>query len=511
MPIEDRVLIQTIFHPILIRDIAPEIAIRRLGYTNVRLSKANQALLVDALERHQLSRIEERELFAEIGRLGGPNSAAARPLVHQLINDNLWMVARIVRSYLGRGLPLADLFQEGVFGLYRAIATFDVETGSRFMKYGGFWVRQVILRAVSDKARLIRLPVHVGEMMQVSEQTTLELEQALQRPPTTTELASALGTTPKRLTRLLLASQPPLSLERSDEDLSEALIDAEAASAPETAAVLADLRTLLRTMLAQFPERERQIMELRYGLIDSKQRSLEEVASEFGITRERVRQIESKILQRLGHERFAGRLAGYLDSSDKLAWGNAVGSDRYWTGEILQNDVRIVDIRDFKNFVFGLESLSLASLRKLRWRYVLKAKELSLDRFPLKNGLSLDAVLDEITFQTLIRNIAAELQSINKYLVDIGDQTYVESPRVKRVLSSIHIEVAKFHRKLTIDQINIIERSFWYRVVMGYLQQLNTAINEQERIRTASEETKQTAKSSKSVARSKRKNCSTLQ
>jgi RNA polymerase sigma factor (sigma-70 family) len=304
IPIEDRVLIQTVFHPILVHHIAPEAAIRRLGYANVRLSKADRALLVDALERHQLSRSEERELFTEIARLGGSGIAAARPHVHQLINDNLWMVARIVRLYLGRGVPFADLFQEGVLGLYRAIDRFDLETGHRFMKYGGIWVRQVIMRAISDKARLIRLPVHVGERVQVLERTTLELEQGLQRTPTTTELAAALGTTPKRVGNLLRIIDPPLSLEGDGADLIDTLADSDPATDPEAAALQQTLCAAVCAMLALLPDRERRIIELRYGLLDDWDRTFEEVGQQIGVTRERIRQLEEKILRKLGSPLF---------------------------------------------------------------------------------------------------------------------------------------------------------------------------------------------------------------
>lgn len=313
----DRTLIETIFHPVLIRQIAPAVALQRLGYSDVRLSKANRALLVDALERHQLSRAEEREVLAEIGRAGGPATEAARPLVHQIINDNLWVVAKVARRYLGRGLAFADLFQEGVLGLYRAVNGFDLSLGLRFMIYAHSWVWQGIMRALSDKARLIRLPVHVSETLIALERVTLRLEQDHQRAPTVAELGAAMQMGAQQIRRLQLVAQAPLSLEgmyaREDVDLSRYLADPDASIDPEAVALHEDLSRSLAAALAQLPERQRRIIVLRYGLGNDHVHTLEEVGTIIGVTRERIRQVETKVLRKLGNaQRNHNKLYQYL-------------------------------------------------------------------------------------------------------------------------------------------------------------------------------------------------------
>ncbi|MDQ2809983.1 MAG: RNA polymerase sigma factor RpoD/SigA [Chloroflexota bacterium] len=314
----DRTLIETVFHPILSRQIAPAIAIQRLGYADVRLSQANRALLVDALERHQLSRAEERAVFADIERAGGPATEAARPLVHQIINDNLWVVAKVARRYVGRGLAFADLFQEGVLGLYRAVNGFDLALGLRFMIYAHSWVWQGITRALSDKARLIRLPVHVNETLIALERITLRLEQDRQRAPTIAEIGAALHMGEPQIRRLQVVAQAPLSLEavcaREGVDLFRYLADPDPSIDPEAVALHQDLSAVLTTALGQLPERERQIIRLRYGLGDDRARTLEEVGTAMGVTRERIRQIETKVLRKLGNSRLNhDRLHQYLN------------------------------------------------------------------------------------------------------------------------------------------------------------------------------------------------------
>lgn len=319
----DHALIETVFHPILIRQIAPAVAIQRLGYADIRLSQANQALLVDALERHQLSRAEEREVFADIGRVGGPATDAARPLVHQIISDNLWVVARVARLYLRRGLAFADLFQEGVLGLYRAVNGFDLALGFRFMIYANGWVRQGITRALSDKARLIRLPVHVSETLIVLERTTLRLEQAHERTPTVAELAEAMQLNARQILRLQMVGQPPLSLEAAlaggAGDLAAYMTDTDVAGDPEASALHQDLCMALAAALATLSERERRIITLRYGLGDDHVHTLEEVGTIIGVTRERVRQVENKALRKLGNPLPAhNSLRRYLNDESRV-------------------------------------------------------------------------------------------------------------------------------------------------------------------------------------------------
>jgi RNA polymerase sigma factor (sigma-70 family) len=241
-----------------------------------------------------------------------------RLVVHMLVEDNLWLVARIARQYIDRGLPLEDLFQEGVLGLYRAIQRFDVNSGNRFMTYASSWIHQSIGRAVSEKARLIRLPVHINEAVSRANKATEQLQQQLLREPTTQEVARELKMPSEKVLKLIAASQPIVSLDElmqeGESNYIERFVTDEQASDAAKEALQYVLEELIGGTLGKLDQREEQLLRLRYGFIDGCPRTLEEVAKEFGVTRERVRQLETRLFRKLEAARYGlGNLTAFLD------------------------------------------------------------------------------------------------------------------------------------------------------------------------------------------------------
>lgn len=296
-----------------------QLYLREIGQVSL-LTAAQEVDLAQRIERGKVARLrldareygsdgEQHELAEQVA-----DGATAR---QELIQANLRLVVSIAKKYIGHQLSFLDLVQEGNLGLMRAVEKFDWRKGNRFSTYATWWIRQAVSRSLAEHGRLIRLPVHLGEMIGQVRRTMQQLEQALERPPTHEELATALGISVRKVKRLLTSAVLPISLDQpvgpdGDAFVGEMLSD-DREDGPMEIATQNMLYDDVYEALNALSERERRVIALRYGLEDGKRRTLEEVGAAFGITRERTRQIEAEAMRRLRAPDIGQRLRAYLE------------------------------------------------------------------------------------------------------------------------------------------------------------------------------------------------------
>ncbi len=267
---------------------------------------AKPRVRAEALESYRIARYRLTERYER-----------AYEAKQRLTEANLRLVVSIAKKYIGRGMSFLDLIQEGNMGLIRAVEKFDYHKGYKFSTYATWWIRQAITRAIADQARTIRIPVHMVETINKLVRVSRRLLQELGREPSDEEIGEEMGITPEKVREIVKVSQDPVSLEtpigeEEDSHLGDFVEDREAVS-PSDAASLTMLHSEVEDVLDTLTPRERRVLQLRFGLIDGHQRTLEEVGKRFGVTRERIRQIEAKALRKLRHPSRSKKLRDYLE------------------------------------------------------------------------------------------------------------------------------------------------------------------------------------------------------
>ncbi|HUJ04821.1 MAG TPA: RNA polymerase sigma factor RpoD [Streptosporangiaceae bacterium] len=305
---------------------------RRSGTSDlvrIYLREIGKVPLLTAHEEVELAKAIEAGLFAREVLVGDcevaacqAESAELRVIAddgdrsrQRLIEANLRLVVSIAKRYIGRGMVFLDLIQEGNLGLIRAVEKFDYTKGYKFSTYATWWIRQAITRAIADQARTIRIPVHMVETINKMARVQRQMHQDLGREPLPAEVAAEMGIPADRVAEIQRIAQEPVSLQapigEEDSDLGDFIEDADAVVPMEAAAFMM-LQNQLEQVLETLSPREQRIIQLRFGLIDGHPRTLEEVGRDFGVTRERIRQIESKTLVKLRHPGRAQMLREYL-------------------------------------------------------------------------------------------------------------------------------------------------------------------------------------------------------
>ncbi|MFV0317936.1 MAG: RNA polymerase sigma factor RpoD [Microthrixaceae bacterium] len=300
--------------------------LREIGRVSL-LNAEQEVSLAQRIEAgvHAEERIADLNASGEIDRLDPAAKAALRRQVRngetaksELTQANLRLVVSIAKRYLGRGLPMLDLVQEGNLGLMRAVEKFDYTKGFKFSTYATWWIRQAITRAIADQSRTIRIPVHMVESMNKVHRLQRQLAQELEREPTVEELAEKADLTASKIREILRIGQDPLSLDSpvGDEDdsfLGDFIEDQQVAM-PADVATARSLSEQITEALDELSDREKDVVRMRFGLDGGQPHTLEEVGQRFGVTRERIRQIESKTLAKLRHPHRRQKLQDYLSA-----------------------------------------------------------------------------------------------------------------------------------------------------------------------------------------------------
>ena len=294
---------------------APAARVRELGdATDLYLGEIGRADLLSADEEKALARRVQK----------GDMQARA-----EMIEANLRLVVKIARRYLNRGLPLLDLIEEGNLGLIRAVEKFDPKKGFRFSTYATWWIRQAITRSIADQARTIRIPVHMIETINKLMRVQKQLVQDFGREATPEEIADEMQLPVERVRAIMKMAQQPISLQSpvgdSDDTNFGDFIEDKSAENPSDMTSYSLLKDKLGDVLTSLTERERKVLELRFGLTDGYSRTLEEVGKQFKVTRERIRQIEAKALRKMRHPTRLRQLQGFLDGE---------GIDSFGIGEL---------------------------------------------------------------------------------------------------------------------------------------------------------------------------------
>ncbi len=284
------------------------------------LREIGRVPLLSAEEEVRLARRMERgriEQFKPAGERDHRFVEDGEEAQRRLTEANLRLVVSVAKKYIGRGMSLLDLIQEGNIGLIRAVEKFDYTKGYKFSTYATWWIRQAITRAIADQARTIRIPVHMVETINRLIRISRRLLQDLGREPTSEEIAEQMEISPEKVREIIKVSQEPVSLETpiGEEDDSHLgdFIEDHTALAPADAASHQLLKEQVEDVLDSLTDRERKVLQLRFGLDDGRSRTLEEVGKEFHVTRERIRQIEAKALRKLRHPSRSRKLKDYLD------------------------------------------------------------------------------------------------------------------------------------------------------------------------------------------------------